>query len=173
MPDSTLKLAIREAYVASSAIIFHTLELRHSSFTEPIRVVRDRANLIARLENTAPLNPGEVVLFIPFSFDFSKPEVLPGGIPQLTITIDNVGREVTANVELSLESTEPIKATYREYLGSDLLGGPQNDPPMHMDILSISCTPFVVTATAGFPQMVNKRFPTQAFSAEDYPGLMP
>jgi hypothetical protein len=173
MPDSTLKRAIKEAYASSNVVIYHTLELMHPTFTEPIRVVRDRRLIVARLENSAPYNAGQMVAFQAFAFDFSKPEVTPSGIPQMTITMDNVGRELTANIELSLESGQPIKAIYREYILSDLIGGPQNDPPITLDILNISCTPFTVTATAGFPQMVNKRFPTLAFSAEDYPGLMP
>jgi hypothetical protein len=171
MPDVTLSAAIKEAYASSNVIIYHTLELNHPTFTEPIRVVRDRANLVSSLEDTAPRNPGEQVTFIAFAFDFTKPEVNPQGVPQMTITMDNVGQELTSALEYSLESTASITAIYREYIASDLTG-PQNDPPITMTIMSITANQYQVTATAGFPDLMNKRFPTKEYSAEDFPGLI-
>lgn len=172
MPDTTLSAAIKEAYASSTGIIYHTLELRHPSFTAPIRVVRDHSDLTALLESTAPANPNSFVTFVAFSFDFSRPEVSPSGVPQMKITMDNVSREIVANIELALASTDLIQATYREYLDNDLLNGPQNDPPIHLDILSISATVFQVTATAGYPNLMNRKFPRLEYSAEQFPGLV-
>ena len=52
MSDDTLSAAIKEAYAVapSDVVIYHTLEIRHSSFATPIRVVRDNATLSATLE---------------------------------------------------------------------------------------------------------------------------
>jgi len=170
MPDTTLSAAIKEAYASATGIIYHTLELRHPDFDTPIRVVRDHQDLTATLEDTAPSDPGAQVTFVGFAFDFSKPEVSPTGVPQLTITMDNVSRDIVANIELAMGSTELVKVTYREYLDSDLTG-PQNDPPIHMDIISISATVFQVTATAGFPNLMNRKFPTLSYSPEEFPGV--
>src|SRR6476620_3275326 len=96
MPDSTLDQAIREAYaVAPNDVIdYHTLEFRHASFDNPIRVVRDFANLTATLESDAPEDPSESVVFTGFSFDFELPEVGPDAVPEITIKIDNVSLEI-------------------------------------------------------------------------------
>lgn len=173
MTDSTLKAAIKEAYASapSNVIIYHTLELRHSAFSAPIRVVRDYADLTATLEATAPANPGASVTFVKFNFDFTKPEISTTGVPQMSIEIDNVDRSIVANIEAALTTTDLVQATYREYISSDLTG-PQNDPPIHMTVMSIQADVFRVRAVAGFPDLINRRFPTLEYDSETFPGLL-
>ena len=171
MPDGFLSQALKEAYASAKGVIYHTLELRHPKFTTPIRVVRDYRDLTARLESTAPSNPNTYVLFTGFAFDFTKPEISTSGVPQMSIVIDNVSREIVANIELALTSTDLVKATYREYISTDL-SVPQNNPPVHMDIMSVSATLFQVTAVAGFPNLMNRKFPTKEYSIEEFPALV-
>lgn len=173
MPDPTLSQAIREAYASapSNVVIHHTLELRHPAFTAPIRVVRDYADLTARLESSAPADAGLLVTFVRFAFDLTKPEVSPDGVPQLTIEIDNVSRDIVANIEAALSTTDLVQATYREYISTDLTA-PQNDPPIHMTIMSVTADVFRVKAVAGFPDLINRRFPTTEYDSETFPGLV-
>ena len=171
MPDGLLSQALKEAYASAKGVIYHTLELRHPSFSSPIRVVRDYSDLTAGLEASAPSNPNEYVLFTGFAFDFTKPEISTSGVPQMSIVIDNVSREIVANIELALTSTDLVKATYREYISTDL-SIPQNNPPVHMDIMSVSATLFQVTAVAGFPNLMNRKFPTKEYSTEEFPALV-
>ena len=172
MTDTTLSQAIREAYAAapSTIVIYHTLELRHPAFTTPIRVVRDWADLTATLEATAPVNAGQSVTFTRFVFDFTKPEVSAVGVPQITITMDNVDRSIVANIEAAMTTTDLVQVTYREYLSSDLTG-PQNNPPLSMTIMSVTADVFKITAKAGFPNLMNRRFPSTEYSTEIFPGL--
>lgn len=173
MPDSTLTQALKEAYASAPAgtIIHHTLEFRHSAFTQPLRVVRGFADLVATLEDSAPADPGVAVTFAAYAFDLTRPEVNPQGVPQIQIEIDNVSREIIANIEAAIQTTERVKVTYREFLSTDL-AGPQNDPPIHMTVLQIKAGIFRIVATAGFPDLANKRFPTQEYSADVFPGLL-
>lgn len=163
-----------EAYASAPAgvVVYHTLELRHSAFTAPIRVVRDTAALTATLEDSAPEDPSTEVTFAAFAFDFVRPEVSATGVPQMTIEMDNVDRAIVAAVESAMSGTELVRATYREYLSSDL-SAPQNDPPIHMTIMSVSADVFRVRAVAGFPDLVNRRFPTTEYDSETFPGLIP
>ena len=50
MPDAALSTAIKEAYASApvSDVIYHTLEIWHTLFSVPIRVVRDFAPLARR-----------------------------------------------------------------------------------------------------------------------------
>jgi Domain of unknown function (DUF1833) len=172
MTDTTLTQALKEAYAAapSNVVIYHTLEFRHPAFTTPIRVVRDVEDLTATLEASAPQNPSTAVNFQRFAFDFSKPEVSSSGVPQIQIEIDNVDRAIVANIELALQSTDLIKVTYREFISTDL-SAPQNNPPLHLTVMSISATPMRVTATAGYPDLINRKFPTKAYDADIFKGL--
>jgi len=172
MPDTTLSDAIREAYVVAGDIpIYHTLEIRHATLTTPIRLVRDGEALTAYLEADAPADPGCEVTFLPYAFDFQRPEVGPNGAPQMPITIDNVGREITVALENAVASTTPVEITYREYLANDLTG-PQNDPPIHLELKTVSANVFQVSAVAGFPDRATRKFPTLEYTAEDFPGLV-
>ncbi|MDD5028908.1 MAG: DUF1833 family protein [Rhodoferax sp.] len=173
MTDTTLSQALKEAYASapSGVVIYHTLELYHPAFSSPVRVVRDYADLTATLEATAPRNPSEAVTFVAFSFDFTKPEVSPTGIPQITLTMDNVDRAIVANIEAAMSSTDAVTVIYREYLSTDLTA-PANNPPLEMTLLSVIADVFKVTATAGFPNLMNKRFPTTEYNSEVFNGLV-
>ena len=174
MPDTTLSQALKEAYAAApdSVVAYHTLEIYHPSFTQPIRVVRDFVDLQATLESTAPRDASQSVTFIGFGFDIVPPEVSATGVPQCQITIDNVSRDIVANLELAIASNQPITVIYRLFLSSDL-SAPQNNPPMTLTIISMSADVFKVTATATFGDLVNKRFPSQMYTTDRFPGLVP
>lgn len=170
--DDTLSLALREAYAsAPNVIIYHTLELRHPAFSAPIRVVRDHVNLTATLESSAPVDPSTAVDFIAFNFDFTKPEVSATGVPQIKIQIDNVDRSIVANIEAALTTTDLVQCTYREFISTDL-SAPQNDPPLHCTILTVTADVFRVQCTAGFPNLMNYRFPRLEYDTETFPGLV-
>lgn len=174
MPDDTLSLAIQEAYASapSNLVIYHTLEIWHPNFSTPIRVVRDHADLTARLEASAPRDAGQTVTFVGYAFDVVPPEVTHTAVPQCVIEIDNVSRDILAHVEASMGSSELITLTYRAFLSSDLTA-PQNNPPLTLTVLSISATVFRVRATCGFPNLANRRFPGLDYTAEVFPGLIP
>jgi len=172
MPDSTLSQALREAYASAdvNSVVYGTLEIWHPSFDAPIRVVQDYVDLEATLEPTAPRNPGETVTFVRFSFKFKKPELLSTGLPEIQITLDNVDRVIVANIEAALQTSDIITVTYREYLSTDL-SIPQNDPPLELSISNIVADPFKVVATAGYPNLLNKRFPTNDYDPDVFVGL--
>lgn len=167
MPDSTLSQAIKEAYASAptDVVIYHTIEINHPAFSSPIYVVNDWDDLNASLENGSPAT------FVRFAFRLVKPEVSATGVPTVTLEIDNVSREILANIQLAMQSTALITMTYREYLSSDL-SGPQNNPPLTMELSNIKADVFKVTASASFGDLNNKRFPPREYTAEDFPGLV-
>lgn len=174
MPDSTLSQAIKEAYASApnTDVAYHTLEIYHPSFTTPIRVVRDFVDLSAKLEASAPRDASTYVTFVGYAFDIVLPEVSTTGVPTLQITIDNVARDIMSGLEQAITTSTPITVIYRMFLSSDLTA-PQNNPPMTLTIISISADVFKVTATATFGDLVNKKFPSQVYNIETFPGLVP
>lgn len=174
MPDATLSEAIKEAYASaprSRGIVHHTLEIHHPAFVAPLRVVQDWRELTATLEAGAPRNGGEAVTFSGYAFSVVPPEVAITGFPTCVIEIDNVSREILANIELAMESTELIQVIYRVFLSSDL-SAPQNDPPLTMTIFSIDATPMRIRATAGFGDLNNRKFPTMVYTAGEFANLV-
>ena len=110
------------------------------------------------------------VEFVAFAFDLTKPEVSASGVPQIQIEIDNVDRSIVANIEAAMTTDDLVQVTYREYLETHL-SAPENDPPLHMTILTIEADVFRVRCTAGFPSLMNYRFPRTEYDADVFPSL--
>lgn len=172
MPDPTLSQAIREAYATApgAEVVYHTMELRHPSFTQPLRVVRDWNPLTARLEASAPIDPLTYVEFQPYAFDFTLPEVSSAGLPEIVITIDNVSSEIVAYLDAAANSADLIQITYRPFLASDL-SAPAMDPPLTLVMREASVDVFRITARASYIDLGNLSFPNQFYSSERFPGL--
>ncbi len=178
MPNLALSEAIKEAYASapSNQIILHTLELRHPAFVDElgqitaIRVVRDTANLDARLEASAALNAGEVVRFIAMGFELDLPPVDTMPVPEIAVTLDNVSREIVRHLDAAAESQSVIEVTYRPYLSTDL-EGPQMDPPIHLVLTEVEADIFRVSGRARMLDVGNKAFPGIYYTAKTFPGL--
>ncbi len=200
MPNQALSAAIQEAYAAapSDVVILHTLEIRHPTFTQPIRVVRnfadeeswvalggaevqavldamdpedrDLVGLVARLEADAPEDAGQMVPFIALAFELDLPPVDTVPVPEITVTMDNVGREITDALDEAAVSQDKIEVTYRPYLSTDI-EGPQMDPPITMVMSEVEANPLHVTGRARMLDIGNKAFPAKFYTAKDFPGL--
>ena len=178
MPDTTLSQALKEAYASapSDVVILHTLELRHPSFVDDqglsttVRVVRDNTDLIARLEPAAPINAGEMVTFIAMGFDLELPPVNTAPVPEISITLDNVSREMVTHLNNAAQSQDKIEVTYRPYLSTDL-EGPQMDPPITLILTEVEADIFRITGRARMLDVGNKAFPSVTYNSQNYPGL--
>lgn len=174
MPDPTLSEAIKEAYASAptDVVVVDTLEITHPSFTQPIRVALSYTPITARLETTAPYNPGALVEFQAFAFDFVLPDVIDNGIPEMKIVMDNVSGEIMKHIEQAIPLPDKLGVIYRAFLSNDLSGGPHNDPPLHMTITGIEIDLLKVTATATIADFVNKQFPSILYDERRFPGLI-
>jgi hypothetical protein len=178
MPDTSLSEALREAYASApnDVVILHTLEIRHPDFKDEsgqstaIRVVRDQTDLVARLEANAPVNAGQQVRFVAMGFDFDLPPVDMAPVPEITVTLDNVSRDIIKHLDEASMSETPIEVTYRPYLSTDL-EGPQMDPPITLVITEVEADSQRVSARARMVDIGNKTFPSRLYTATDFPGL--
>lgn len=173
MTDTTLSDAIKEAYASApdNVVILHTLELLHPAFTQPIRVVRDHQDLTATLEASAPADAGMPVLFVGFAFDLVLPEMSEKtALPQIIVTIDNVDREIVANIEAAMTTQDVIQIIYRPYLSTDLTA-PQMIPPLDFQVQAIMADVFQVRATCSYGDPANRAFPNEDFTLQRFPGL--
>lgn len=200
MPDESLTEAIKEAYASapSDVITLHTLEIRHTSFTSPIRVVRNyadtqswlnlddenvqavldtmtteeqaRVGLVARLEDSAPVNGGEMVAFIALAFRLDLPPVENVPVPEISVSLDNVGRDISDALDEAATSQDKIEITYRPYISTDI-DGPQMDPPITLFLSEATADPLTVTGRARLIDVGNRAFPSKTYTFKDFPGL--
>ena len=172
MPDPALSQALKEAFASAPAgtVILDTLEIWHPTFDEPIRVVRDHADLTARLEAGAPRDGGKRVTFAALAFEFSPPPVDTAPVPEITVTLDNVGSDITDALEGAAISQQVIEITWRPYLSTDL-NGPHMDPPITMTLTDVEADTMRVTGRARMLDAGNKSFPSITYTAQRFPGL--
>lgn len=172
MPDPTLNQAIREAMASAPVgqVLYDTLEFHHPVFTTPIRVVLDEVALDARLEATAPADAGQIVTFIAYAFEFVRPDVT-SAVPQAVVEIDNVDLMIGQSLDAATRSGQPVQVIYRLYSSLRASVGPDNQPPMQLELKSATVSLMRVRATLGFFDLLNQVFPSQDYTLERFPGL--
>jgi hypothetical protein len=168
----TLSEAIAEAYASCPPDVSElvTIEIYHPSWEAPVRLVRDRVNLTATLEASAPNNPSEAVEFTAFPFEFSLPKKGEGR-QELRLIIDGASRLLMDAVEaLDLSDDQPVRVIYRPYLSSDL-SGPHMNPPLRLSVRGISINQQQVSLSCGYADFANRKFPRRCYRIEEFPGL--
>jgi hypothetical protein len=111
------------ATISTAERMLVTLEIMHSVMVEdgrpaPIRAVLNTEDMKLRLEDGAPLNAGEVVLFQAVPFGIEYPRIGKLGV-EAPIWIDNVNREVARYLEPATKLNESVVVIFRGYLLSD------------------------------------------------------
>jgi len=159
--------ALKEVY-ATAPIDRHyieTLELSHPIFGNGFFMTNQRELLQGTLED------GRVVNFRPVPFTAIPPNSEEQSDIQLQVGLDNTSRELMVYLErLGRKPNVPIVVTYRVYLSDDPTTV-QNDPPLVLDVISVTATQQFVSFTAGNSNMRDKPFPSQLYTTELYPGL--
>lgn len=175
MPDPTLSAAIAEAYASAPVgqVVWETLEIWHPIFSAPIRVVRDRVALDARIEAGAARDAGDVVTFVPYPFDIVPPDMYAATIPQATIEIDNITREIGRQLDLAIVAGETTVVIWRSYLSGHQMDGPEHVPPLQMEVKAVTTTVSRARITVGFRDLLNQAFPSLDYDTETFPGLLP
>lgn len=184
MPNSLLSQAIKEAYAACpvDVVRLDTLEFRHPDFIDEngnptaIRVVLDNRDWTAKLEADAPLDAGQYVTFVKMFFDIQLAPIEKGANPEIVISMDNVSKLISDNLELASESPHTIEVTYRPFLSNDVdesgrLNGPHMNPPIHLNVNSVTVDVYKVTARCGYGDFANMPFPSEDYTLERFPGL--
>ncbi len=173
MSNSNLSEAIKEAYASSPSDVFlyHTLEVKHPDFIDDegnpttIRIVQGFKNITATLET------GETVKFQSMCFDIEQPPVDTSAVPEITVEIDNVSREIIKHLDNAASSQHKTELIYRPYLSSDL-STPQMIPPISLTVTEINGDVYKITAKARMTDIGNKTFPNETYRLTKFMGLV-
>lgn len=153
---------------------YYTLELQHSTFAEPVRVVSEVGDdMQFGIEAGAVHNGGEMRTFIACPFRADPPEQREGLPPQCKVSIDNVTRELWPKIKAAMGVREYLKVLYREYVDSDLTEPAYG--PVEFVLREVSMTGTTLTGTAVVNNLLNKRFPRKDknYNYVDFPSLLP
>lgn len=172
------KQAMKEAIASvDSNVILHTLEFRHPAFkddaglTTAIRVVRDNMNLVAPLEDDAPLHAGQRVTFIGMPFDVVPPPEDATANPEITIKLGDVAGLIDKYLDMAATSTVPVEVTYRPYLSEAIEMGCQLNKPHTMLVSSATSTYNEVSIQAKMDDILNRSFLWKTASPDLFPTL--
>lgn len=163
---ATLSEALKEAYASapSNVVILECIQIAHVSLMEVISLVKNNEDLDLTLEDSS------VVTFEGAAFQLSLPAKADSALQQLSIKIDNIDQRVSDFINDAKNFTTPVEITYRVYLSTDLTT-PQNSPPLILYLSDVKVTQFDVTGTANFADLINKKFPSEFYTAARFPSL--
>jgi len=143
-----------------------TLTMHHSAFPGGVRYIT----------NNPPGWKGELETGGIATFDFVPFAAIPPSLEDqanlsLQVAIDNASLELMQNLEALADfPSEPIIVYYRVYLSSDQ-NTVQNDPPLKLDIISVTSNDQVISFNAGMANLRRKPFPSQLYTTDLFPGL--
>jgi Domain of unknown function (DUF1833) len=162
----TISPELQRLYASAPAgeTILETLELRHPRFAQSWFITN------AALPFTARLETGQTIEFITLPFSAKLPGANPGGQQDLVLVIDNVDREIIAELErAAADPTNRISVIYRNYASGDL-SAPGSDP-IALSISDVAASATRVEATASRTDVLNRRFPSVLYETGLFPGL--
>ena len=153
---------LRRIYATAPVGVYYieTLELRHPGFAaESTYITNEVGGLDA--------GPG-FYQYVPFTI--IPPKAGEDGSITMQVVIDNVSKTLMDELEsVATAPTEPIIITYRIYLSnSDVV---QNDPPLVLEVTSVTADQNVISFTAGMTNLRGRPFPSMLYTTQLFPGL--
>jgi hypothetical protein len=172
--------AIEEAMNSAppDQVILPTLELRHPLFInengvyEPVRIVNDPGFDVGRDDGAfghfLNLEDGSNHLFLATAFGFVLPEQTLGQLPEVEVSIDNVGNLLIDDLNAAITIRADIEMTYREYI----FGIPEPQFVLNGLILKrVKTTPTRTTGAASFADLMGTSFPSKLYRPAEYKSL--
>jgi hypothetical protein len=168
-----------QASVPANIVELFCIELIHPAFVDAetdqqlaIRAVNDMQDHDLPLEETAYLDPGETVTFKAVPFKIFWPEIEEGTVPELTLSIDNVGREIMPYVEAATRVNAPLLVIARVYLLDMATGiASAGIDPIEFKLRSVTITETTVEGKASPGDLANLRGMALVYDLQNYPGL--
>jgi hypothetical protein len=160
-----------EATAPPGVLTYCTLELQHTSFEVPVRVVTGvDTDQSFTIEEDADFNGGTSQTFTAVPFYAERPEFAEGKTPTCLVTVDNVGRELAPKLEAAVLVKADLAVLYREYRSDDL-----TEPcygPVRFVMKRVSVKGTSVVGTAQLDDLANRKFPYKVASVKEFPGLV-
>lgn len=162
-----LTQAMTEAYAANNATyrIYETVEIDHSTFDQPIRVVTG-----AEEDMMFPITAGGTpVLFQAVAISVTLPGSTEDGPTTAKLTISNVSSMLNDPLNAAVMSDEPIIAVYRAYTTQDLTQ--PGDIVGGLELWEVDLAAGSATGTLRFKELELQAFPLPTYDEQYYPAV--
>lgn len=136
--------------------VLELVEINHASFTGPARLVNDTRSWTSN---------GNTFVGIPFRF--TLPQDIPGESPKSTIEIDNVGRELTAE----LERLPPSAVVMARFMLVDRATPDVIEWEWNVPMLTVSANAAVISATLGVDYLMRQQAVRLRHDPNTSPGI--
>lgn len=151
-----LSEAQKEAYARAknSVVDLFSFELRHSTFPEPIRYISYDLDVPVGLEEFAPANPGETVMFTGVSFKepLENIDTEPGNT--IPVAVSGISALALPYLNVANETLEPIACTVRwvafDTKTSEVIGVGR---PAEMQVLNFKTKLLLLQMTLGYTNL--------------------
>ncbi|MCS0501375.1 DUF1833 domain-containing protein [Ancylobacter mangrovi] len=176
MPDPfTQAWEEAEAACPTAVLVYATLELQHPAFVDgsgaaiPLRLVHDLMDRSLGIELSALFDPGTMATFTASAFESDRAEFGEGRVPECSLVMDNVGRDLTPWIEAAVAYRADLVMIYREYRSDDV-----DEPcygPVEFRLRQVKISGSRVEGTARLADIANMKFPRKVYSRSAFPGL--
>lgn len=151
--SATLKSA---AFAQRTDKVFLVLiEIDHDDLSTPIRVVNNTENITSN---------GNVYQAYPFEINMLSD--LKDELPKVTLTIDNVDRQIVQAVRTVSSAPDVTLSVVLADAPNTIEAG-----PFAMSLKNASYDAFVVSGELGAEDILNEPYPEGTFNPVDFPGL--
>lgn len=151
-----LSEAQREAYARAknSVVDLFSFELRHSTFPSPIRYISYDLDVLVELEDSAPANPGESVVFIGVSFKAPSENIDTEPGNTIPVAVSGISALALPYLNVASETLEPIAATVRWVAFDTKTGAVIGvSRPAEMQVLNFKTKLLLLQMTLGFTNL--------------------
>lgn len=166
-----------QACAPADTVELFSLELISAAFVidgQPftVRAVNDDRDHVLLLEGSAPFNAGEAVTFTGIRFQMPWPEIEEGRVPELTIRIDNVNREIVPYLDAAVTMGAIVEVIMRVHLWDAKTGAttPGTDP-IRYPLRSVRVGEMYVEGVASPADLANLQAMRLVYDLASYPGM--
>lgn len=152
--SNNLKANLIRTNVDESPIVL--IEISNPLLTNPIRIVNDHKDVVIN-NNT----------YTSCMIDVALPEEKDREMPSATLSIDNVSRTLTRFFE-QLQGGPDTKVRFMQILRSQPNVIEYN---ISLDLVNVKVTPYKITGTLSYDNLLNKQSVTRVYNKITSPGL--
>jgi hypothetical protein len=152
--SNNLKANLIRLNVNESPIVL--IEISNPILTNPIRIVNDHKDVVSNNKT-----------YTSCMIDVALPEEKDKEAPNATISIDNVSRTLTRFFE-QLQGGPDTKVRFMQILRSQPNVIEYN---ISLDLVNVKVTPYKITGTLSYDNLLNKQSVTRVYNKINSPGL--